>query len=111
MQIIVNTDNNVEGSEELERITREVVEQRLGRFSEQVTRIEVHLGDENSHKTGDNDKRCMMEARPRGMDALAVTHQAPTLDEAMRQAAKKLERVLDSALQKRDDPKGRAPMR
>ena len=63
----------------------------------------VHLGDENGSKNGSNDKRCMMEARLDGRPPIAVTHQAPTLDQAMNAAAEKLERSIDSMLGRLND--------
>ena len=51
------------------------VEDRIGEvlspFAERLTRVEVHLRDENAQKGG-RDTRCTMEARPRGLDPLAV---------------------------------------
>lgn len=64
MQIQVNTGHHVEGGEELTRQIEGVVEGALGRFSDRITRVEVHLTDENgSQKSGDSDKQCVMEAR------------------------------------------------
>ena len=45
-----NTDRNVAGSEALSAQVEASVTEVLGRFSEQVTRVEVHLSDENSKK-------------------------------------------------------------
>ena len=42
---------------------------RCERFSAHITRVEVHLGDENAGKRGSDDKRCMMEARLEGHPA------------------------------------------
>ncbi len=66
MTIQFNTDNNITGSEELQAPLNAAIEKSLGRFSSQITRLEVHLNDENSHKKGQNDKRCMLEARMAG---------------------------------------------
>jgi len=75
-----------------------VVEEALSRFSDQITRVEVHLSDENSHKSGQNDKRCLMEARLEGRRPTAVTHQAATLGQAVDGAADKLQKVIESTL-------------
>ena len=107
MQVQVNTDNNVAGSEELQRQVEQVVEGALGRFGERVTRVEVHLSDVNADKPGDADHRCMIEARLGGMQPLTATHQAATLEQALGGAASKLQRVLDSTLGKLDDQQGR----
>ena len=98
MQIQVNTDNNVEGSVQLVNHVRNVVESALSRFSDRITRVEVHLGDENGGKSGQADKRCMMEARLEGRQPSAVTHHAATVDEAIEGAADKLVSLVDSTL-------------
>ena len=56
----------------------------MAHLSDRITRIEVHLSDENSLKGGDHDKRCMLEARIAGMQPLAVTHLAESLVAAVR---------------------------
>ena len=98
MQIQINTDNNIEGREELATQVEAVVQDSLRRFSEQITRVEVHLSDENSHKSGQADKRCVMEARLEGRQPTAVTHEAATLSEAVDGAADKLTASLESTL-------------
>lgn len=60
MQIQVNTDDNVEGREELVRQLEAEISRTLGRFGDHFTRVEVHLSDENSDKFGSirgNDSR------------------------------------------------------
>jgi ribosomal subunit interface protein len=96
MQIQVNSGNSVDVDNELTEQVRAQVENRLGRFDERLTRLEVHLNDENSHKNGAQDKTCQIEARPRGLDPVSANHSAPTVDEAVRGATHKLERLLDS---------------
>ena len=76
----------------------DVVESTLSRFREQITRVEVHLSDENAHKSAQDDKRCMMEARLEGQRPTAVTHQAANLDQAINGAADKLQRSIESTL-------------
>jgi ribosome-associated translation inhibitor RaiA len=98
MHIQVNSDNSIEGREELATRVEAVVEEALSRFSNQITRVEVHLSDENSHKSGQNDKRCMMEARLENRRPTAVTHRAATLDQAINGAADKLQRSIESTL-------------
>ena len=81
MQIQINTDRNIEGREALATQVSGVVESALSRFSDHITRVEVHLSDENSAKKGGHDDiRCMMEARLEGRQPVAVTHQAATVD-------------------------------
>ena len=98
MQVHINTDHNIEGHEALAAQVSSVVESALSRSSDHITRVEVHLSDENSHKSGQNDKRCMMEARLEGRQPIVVTHQAATLDQAVDGAAEKLTRLIESTL-------------
>ncbi len=103
MHIQVNTDSNVRGREELAVYVKGVVEGALSRFSDWITRVEVHLSDQNSDKTGPDDKRCMMEVRLEGRQPTAVTHQASNLGDAIDGAAEKLTRSLESTLGRLDD--------
>jgi ribosome-associated translation inhibitor RaiA len=105
MYVEVNTDDNIEGSEQLTLRVKTLVESSLDRFSNQITRIDVHLSDENSHKSGANDKRCVIEARPAGLQPLAATHNAATLDLAINGAIERLERLIESTFGRRNDSK------
>ena len=99
MQVQINTDHNIEGHEALAAQVSGVVESALSRFSDHITQVEVHLSDENSDKKGGNDDmRCMMEARLEGRQPIAVTHQAATLDQAVDGAADKLASLIESTL-------------
>jgi ribosome-associated translation inhibitor RaiA len=97
MQIQFNTDHNVEGREELAAHVTKVVEKALKNMATQVTRVEVHVSEQNGSKAGRDDMRCMMEARIKHHQPVAVTHNATTLSQAVDGAADK----LGSALNKR----------
>jgi len=109
MQVLVNSDHHIVGGEDLTERVRGVVEGRLERFEGRITRVEVHLNDLNSLKLGERDKRCMMEARVGGLKPIAVSHEAPTLTEAIHVAADKLERAVEHVLGKLEDTAGRTP--
>ncbi len=98
MKIQFNTDVNIHGTEALAAQVSASVEQALERFSEHVTRVEVHLSDENGGKNGQHDQRCMLEARLEGRKPVAVTYHAATLEQAVHGAAQKLAHLLDSTL-------------
>ena len=100
MQIQINTDSNIEGREKLADHISGVVEHALGHFSRQITRVEVHLSDENGPKSGQHDKRCMMEARLEGHQPTAVTHEAATVDQAVHGAADKLKRSVETTVER-----------
>lgn len=98
MKIQVNTDTHIEGREALASQVNATVEHALQRFQSQITRVEVHLSDQNGGKSGQIDKRCVMEARLEGRQPIAATDEAPTMEQAVRGAADKLSRLIDSQL-------------
>jgi ribosome-associated translation inhibitor RaiA len=98
MQVHTNTDRHITGSDRLSAHVETLVADVLGRFTEQITRVEVHLSDENGARGGGDDIRCIMEARLEGRPPTAVRHQASTVDEAMEGAAAKLARSIESIL-------------
>ena len=98
MNIQFNTDNNITGSENLNDKLSTIIASNLERYSEQITRIEVHLGDVNSHKEGVNDKRCMIEARLEGLQPIAVTGHGDNIEQSVKTALSKLKGSIDSVL-------------
>jgi len=98
MTIQFNTDSNILGGEKLREPLIALISQELSRFSHQITRVEVHLSDENGPKEGQNDKRCLIEARLEGMKPIAVTNNANTHEQAIEGAVEKLKTTLDTIL-------------
>jgi len=98
MQVQLNTDHHITGHEALAAQVHGAVESALSRFSDRITRVEVHLSDDNGDKFGPNDKRCVMEARLEGRPPVAVTHCASSLDLAIDGAAGELARLIDRTL-------------
>jgi ribosome-associated translation inhibitor RaiA len=110
MQIQVNTDKHIEGGAELTRKVEEAVRGALDRFGARITRVEIHFSDESSSaKSGDRDKRCVMEARLSGLQPISVSHHAGSVELALDGAAGKMEKMLDRTLERLHDPKGRTP--
>lgn len=107
MQIQIDAAHNIEGHAALTVWANELVKNGLSRYSEQITRVEVHLTDENGAKSGPDDKCCVMEARLEGRPPIAVTHHAPTLRQAADGARDKLTRLLESTLGRLRDKKRR----
>ncbi len=107
MLVQINTDRNIEGNTELSDQIQGIIDNTLGRFESYVTRIEIHLSDENAGKSGSNDKRCAMEARMEGRDPVAVTENADDVLTAVTGAANKLKASLDSTIGKLRDTQRR----
>jgi hypothetical protein len=102
MQIQFNY-NNIPSSDALEQHVHNELDSAIGRFSDRITRIEVHFADRNSTgKSGPDDKRCMFEARPSGMDPIAVESTSDKYDVAASDAAGKLRRALTHRFERLD---------
>jgi hypothetical protein len=95
MQIQFNTDKNVVGNEDLIASSETLVSEELSRYSQQITRVEVHFSDEDGNKDGLNDKRCLVEARLAGMQPIAVTNLANTHEKALFGALGKMKNTLE----------------
>ncbi|WP_372730155.1 hypothetical protein [Nocardioides sp.] len=103
MDILVNTDSNVDcDAEEVRRIEADL-RSTFDRFDHRVTRIEVHLSDESAGRETRDDTRCLLEARPSGMDPVVVRHHATGVDEALSGATDKLMSLLTKAFDRRTD--------
>lgn len=95
MQIQINFAN-IPASDALDGHVRERINHDLKRFGERLTRIEAHLHDENEKKRGPADKKCVLEARPRGLDPIAVEDRADDFFQAVTGATRKLQHALDT---------------
>ncbi len=100
MTIQINTDKNLSVHEAFEAELDRLLSKELSRFSEHITRLEVHLSDENGNKQGLNDKRCMIEARLEGRQPIAVTERANDYERAVSGAIEKLKTSLDTIVGK-----------
>ena len=111
MQIQVNTDGNVDGRVELEEHVTDAIESRLARFRDDVTRVEVHLGDESAGRSTAADQRCMIEARLAWRSPVTVTGHGDTVEAALTAAIGKLVTVLGRESERRGHHKGAASIR
>lgn len=111
MQILVHTDKNVKISDGMVEHVETEVGSALSRFSDQIHRVEVHLGDESAGKAGGGHNRCVIEARPNGKQPLAVTHHADSVGEAFNGAAHKLKTLVENRYEKMRDHKGAESIR
>lgn len=98
MTIQLNTDNNLSIHQAFGTKLEELLSDELSRFSEHITRLEVHLSDENGSKEGMNDKRCLIEARLKSRQPIAVTGLADTSELAVNSAIDKLKASLNTIL-------------
>src|SRR5436190_6475832 len=98
MQIQINSDHQINPSPELASRIQALIRDTLDRHSDRITRVEVHLNDQNGIKGGANDKRCLMEARVAGIGPIDAAHEADSLQLAIDGAMEKLERAIEHKL-------------
>ena len=96
MKIQVNSDRSISVNASLTRYVKGELTRVLKRFAGRLTRVEVHLSDVNSWKTGQPDKRCLIETRPAGARPLTTSAKASSLASAVGEASGKMKRLLSS---------------
>lgn len=107
MQVLLNTDPHVDGRHQMAEYLETVVKDALGRFGDQVTRVEAHLADANSHvKTHPEEIHCTLEARLVGRHPVVVKDQAGSAHQALHGAVDKLKRAVTTSLEKHDARRG-----
>jgi ribosomal subunit interface protein len=100
MQIQLNTDKNIEGNQRLEAFVNEKVGAALNRFSDQITRLEIHLSDQNGDKGGKDDQQCRIEARLKGLQPITITAREAHMEQAINAAIDKMKSSLETTLGK-----------
>ncbi|MDZ4681964.1 MAG: HPF/RaiA family ribosome-associated protein [Saprospiraceae bacterium] len=98
MKIQFNSDKTIKGDERHQEHFTSLIAEGLTRFQSHISRIEVHLSDENGRKEGLNDMRCLLEARIEGRQPFAVSCQADTVELAVSGAIDKLKTSLETTL-------------
>lgn len=98
MIIQFNTDKNINGGEDFAAPFISQIESELERFSSHITRVEVHLSDEDGSKDGHAAIRCVLEARIKGKNPAAVSNQADTVEHAVSGSIDKLVSALDKII-------------
>ena len=103
MQILLNNAPHLDERHLLADHVKVLMTETLGRFGEQITRVEAHLTDANSPaKAGPEEVHCLLEARVVGLAPVVVREQADTVHLALQGAAGKLQRAVSHALARQD---------
>ncbi len=100
MKLQFNTDKNIQGTEVLEAMVTEKLNHDLRHFADKITRIEVHLSDQNAEKSGPDDIQCKLEARLEGRQPVLVTGSSASKEKAVDDAIDKLKATLTTILGK-----------
>lgn len=103
MIIQLNTDKNIEGTLGLDAFVSEKISNGLKHFVENITRIEVHLSDQNGEKGGKDDIQCKIEARLEGIQPVIVISKQATKEQAIGDAIDKMKAKLGTVMGKIKD--------
>lgn len=96
MLIEISTDRHIDGRRSLIERIYAVIEASVGRYADRVSRVAVHLGDDEPGH-GSDDVRCAIEVRLAGRGTSDVTHYASKTEDAVAGAARKLRQVVEAA--------------
>ena len=100
MIIQLNADRSLSISEEYAEKLNGVIKKDLDRFADLLTRVEMHLADENADRKTKEDKKCTLEAKLKTKHPVAVSAAGDTYDRAVVNALHKLKASLDTAVGK-----------
>lgn len=100
MDIHINTNKSVESNERMEAFFKEEIAKELSIFNEHITRIELHLSDENGPKANVDEIVCKMEGRLKGRQPIAVTSKGGKIEKAVSGATAKLKSAIQTRIGK-----------
>ena len=103
MKVLNNTDRNVDTDADQVTALQSELTSVFAKFERQLTRIEMHLRDESAGRETSDDIRCLLEARPTGLEPVAASHHASTVEEAVSGATDKLDALLTTVFERRTD--------
>ena len=101
MDIHTSTDNTIHGDLRVAEVAEMAVQNDLGHMADWLSRVDVHLKDQNGAKKGPANIRCTIEARPRGLSPMAAHADAEDIQKALKGAATKLRSRLQAGHSKR----------
>ena len=100
MIVQLNADKNIEGTARLESYVSEKISHGLKHFAENITRVEVHLSDQNGEREGSDDIHCKIEARIEGIQPAIVVGKSGSPEKALDEAIDKMKAKLGTIMGK-----------
>jgi hypothetical protein len=98
MIIQLNTDENILGSEKLKNYLISLIREGLSRFSEHITRIEIHLSDKMDVKGVRMTNAVCLKPNGKQPPPIAVTIDRNTLEHVVSDALDKLNSSINKQL-------------
>ena len=100
MQINFNTDNNIKTGERHITYFSDYIKEALNRFSSHITRVDIHVSDENGPKEGKDDIKCVIEVKLEGLKPVVVTSHADEPETAIKTAPDRLKSAVGSVVER-----------
>lgn len=101
MMIQFNTDKTIPWENRSDEHFSTLVKEEMDRFSDHISRVEVHLSDQNGAKEGTNDIRCLLEVRVEGRQPFATSDRADSIEQALSGAIAKMQATLKTTLERK----------
>jgi len=98
MIIQLNADKNLAIHEAAGDAIKKLLIDELNRYSKHISRLDIHIADENGIKQGFNDIQCMIEAHRERTAPVVVTNVADTVDQSVNGAIEKMKHALASMI-------------
>ena len=105
MQFQFNSDNRISVDANMAEQMETLVRGRLGHLSDRFSRVEVHVGDVNGPRGGE-DVRCVVELRPTGLQPISATGEAKSVESSVASATDKALSAFNRQIGKRTTRKG-----
>lgn len=103
MIIQINAGKNLNVNKEYSSQLDSLLTEELSRYSEHITRLELHLSDQDGTKESLCDKKCILEVRLEGRQPIAVSATSNTYDQAVDSAIDKIKASLNTIIGKLRD--------
>jgi ribosome-associated translation inhibitor RaiA len=100
MIVQINTGKTLNADYQKQEYYTTQVKKSLKRHESKITRIEVHIKDENGNNDGIGDLSCTMEVRLKDRQPIAVTCEADTMALALDGAIEKIKNSIETILGK-----------
>lgn len=96
MYIQINADRNLNVRDAFAEKLKSFITDKLHRFDENITRVDVHFADINGKKAGILDKQCIIDARLNSKPPIAARAQGDNYELALKGALEKLIASLET---------------
>ena len=104
IQVQFTSGHHIHGTQDLQDYVQSMVKGALEHVHWKITRVNVHMQDQNAGKGG-VDKKCTVEARLAEHQPIAVTHEGENFEQALSGALDKMARALEHTVGRLHDKK------